>query len=67
MISVQISKVRPGEFVHLKDDETSPLWIRSSFDCSSKKYSLVSYDDSCHELFCKAHRIVFVENLDSLK
>lgn len=67
MIKVQVSKVKPGEYVHLKDDENSPLWIRGPYDRSSRSYSLVSYNDSCHELFCKAHRNVFVELPDSIR
>lgn len=67
MIKVQVSKVKLGEYVHLKDDELSPLWIRGSYDRSSRSYSLVSYNDSNHELFTKGSRNVFVELPDSIR
>lgn len=62
MKSVELKSVRKGDFFRFKDSEKAPLWIRCSFERISKKYSCISYDDSCHELLRKGTVKVFVED-----
>lgn len=62
MKPVQLSSVKRGDFVRLRCDENAPLWIRSDYERSSKKYSLTSYNDCCRELFRKGSSIVYVED-----
>ena len=59
---VQIKDVKKGEFVHLKADENSPLWIRGHYDAATKSYSLTSYNDVNRETFRKRTAFVYIEN-----
>lgn len=61
MIKIQVRFVGRGDYVHLKDDENSPIWIRNHYDRASKRYSLTSYEDANHEIFCCATSYVYIE------
>lgn len=54
-----------GQYVHLKDSENSPIWIRGHYDRSSKTYSFTSYDDSCKEIFRRGNSVVYSEDCKS--
>ena len=66
MIATIIQNVKKNSFVHLRDDENSPLWIRRNFDPVTRRYSLISYDNSCKELSRKGTIIVYVESEDDI-
>lgn len=40
---------------------SSSVWVRGSYDRSSKKYSCYKYDDVNHENFFKGDKKVFVD------
>lgn len=66
MIQTVIKNVKNGEFIRFKDSESSPMWIRENYERSCRKYSLISYEDSCKELFRNGSCLCYVENEDSL-
>lgn len=59
---IQIKDVKKGEFIHLKNDENSPIWIRGHYDATTKSYSLISYEDANREIFRKRTAFVYIEN-----
>lgn len=63
---VNLSAVKRGDFFHLRDDESSPLWIRDYYERSSRNYCIVSYDDANRFLLRKGSVIVYVDIVDDL-
>lgn len=61
MVKVQVKFVAYGDYLHLRDDVNSPIWIRGLYDRSSRSYSLVSYDDVNHEIFRKSSAYVYLD------
>lgn len=61
MAKKTIKELAKGEFFRLTDSETAPVWVRSDYDRSSKKYSCYKFDDVCHENFFKGTKVVFVD------
>lgn len=55
-----VSKVKQGEYIRLKDSDTAPVWIRDSYDRSSKRYWLYKADDVNHGMSVKATRQCFI-------
>ena len=62
MKSIELKKVKVGDYFRFKGSENAPLWIRGNYERSSRKYSCISYDDSCRELFRRGSVQVFVED-----
>lgn len=60
MIQATVKQVKPGDFFRLKDDENSPLWVRSIYDRTSKRYCIYKYDDVNHFLSVKGDRKVYL-------
>lgn len=61
MKSAELKSVKKGEFLRLKNSETSPVYIRGGFCRESKKYSLTSFDDVNREILKKSSFIVYVD------
>ena len=57
----KLKDLKRGEFFKLKDSPTSPMWVRSEYCRSERKYSCYKYDDVNHESFFKGDRIVFTD------
>lgn len=64
----KISDLKLGDLFHfvtkstvfINGEPSSPLYIRGDFERSSKKYSCIDYNDSCHERFVKGSTLVWV-------
>lgn len=52
MIEVQLRSLKKGSIFRLHHAEGAPLWVRSSYDRSTKLYEIYPFDDffSCEEL-----------------
>lgn len=61
MTKKMIKELANGEFFRLTDSETAPVWVRVSYDRSSKKYYCYKFDDVFHKNFFKGTRVVFVD------
>jgi hypothetical protein len=55
-----IKALPKGEFIKLKDSESSPVWVRGDYDRQSRTYSIYKFDDVNHESFVRGSRVVFV-------
>jgi hypothetical protein len=60
MQQLTIKAIPKGEFIKLKDSETSPVWVRGEYDRASRTYSIYKFDDINHEAFVRGSRSVFV-------
>lgn len=60
MIQISIKNLKKGEFFRLKNDENAPLWVRSEYNRTDKKYESYKYDDTNHFIYCKSDRKVFI-------
>ena len=49
-----------GEYIKLKDNETSPIWIKGTYDRTTKTYSLYRAIDINAEIFRKSDSFVFI-------
>ena len=59
-----IKEIKPGTYFTLKPIEfptAKQVWVRSSYDRSSKTYSAFRYDDVCSERFLKPNTVVYTE------
>lgn len=56
-----ISAVRKGDFIRFRDTDTAPVWIRGDYDRSSRTYSVISFNDACHERFLKGTAKCFID------
>ena len=64
MEAKRIKDLKKGEYFTLKPVEypkESVVWIRGDYERSSKKYSVIKWNDICHESFMKGERIVYVD------
>lgn len=59
MKQVKLSEVKKGEYIRFK--QNSPVWIKSNYDRTSKKYSVYKFDDINHESLKKGSTLVFVD------
>lgn len=57
---ISIRKLKKGELFRLKDSDTAPVWVRSEYVPSEKKFSTHRYDDVNHERLCKGETEVYV-------
>lgn len=57
---IMVKNVKPGAFIHLKNDIDSPIWVRNHYDRSSRTYSLSKYSDSMREIFRRPNSIVYI-------
>lgn len=64
LVKIQIKDVKLGTFVHLTDNENSPLWIRGEYDKSYKTFSLTSYDNVNKEVFRKRTAFVYIDECE---
>lgn len=55
-----IRKLKKGDFFHLKDSDTAPVWVRGEYIPSDKKFSTYQYDDVNHERLCKGETEVYI-------
>ena len=60
MEQMTIKAIPKGEFIKLKDSETSPVWVRGEYDRASRTYSIYKFDDVNQEVFVRGSRSVFV-------
>jgi hypothetical protein len=60
MEQMTIKAIPKGEFIKLKDSESSPVWVRGEYDRQSRSYSIYKFDDINHEVFVRGSRSVFV-------
>lgn len=51
--------VKKGEFITRKAN-TNKVYIKGDYDRTSKKFSLIDFNDTNREIFIKADSIVFV-------
>lgn len=61
MKSVQLKSAKRGEYIRLKNSETSAVYIRGDYCRISKKYSLASFNDVNREILKKSDFIVYVD------
>ena len=60
MEQMTIKAIPKGEFIKLKDSDTSPVWVRGEYDRASRTYSIYKFDDVNQEAFVRGSRSVFV-------
>lgn len=57
---ISVKDVKPGSYVHLKNDIDSPIWIRNHYDRTSKSYSLTKFSYVNREIYRKPNTIVYI-------
>ena len=62
MREIEVREIPKGGLFHLKDSETSPLWIRGYYERTENEYECYSNEDINKEIFCRGNRKVFVED-----
>lgn len=60
MEATTIKQVKKGDYFRFKDDENAPIWVRSDYNRSTKKYECYKYEDVNHFLECKGERKVYL-------
>ena len=60
MKQVKIKDVPKGEYIRLKESETSPVWVKGEYCRSEKKYSLHKFDDVNHDSLKKGDSLVYI-------
>lgn len=60
MEATTIKQVKKGDYFRLRDDENAPIWVRSEYNRSTKKYECYKYEDVNHFLECKGERKVYL-------
>lgn len=56
----KIRDIKKGEYIRLKDSETSPVYIRGDYCRVTKKYSLISFDDINREVLKRGDYVAFI-------
>ena len=62
MKKIELRKLRKGDFFHLYDDDNSPLWVRDTFDRSTKRYCVHKYGNVNSWSLHRGTLIVYVED-----
>jgi hypothetical protein len=60
MQQITVKQAPKGEYIKLRDSESSPVWVRDYYDQSSKTYCLYAFDDVNKCLYVKGSKPVFV-------
>jgi hypothetical protein len=60
MQQITVKQAPKGEYIKLRDSESSPVWVRDYYDQSLKKYCLYAFDDVNKCLYVKGSKPVFV-------
>lgn len=55
-----IRQLKKGEYFRLKENDTSPVWVRGAYSREAKKYSTHRFDDVNHERLLCGDRVVWV-------
>lgn len=61
MKAVLLKEVKKGGFFHFQNSVTSPLWVRSVYDRSTKMFEIYRYDNVNDFHFHFGSRLVYVE------
>lgn len=56
-----LKDLKKGDFFRLTASDTAPVWMRSDYERSSKKFSCYKYDNYNHENFFSGNKRVFTE------
>lgn len=62
MIAVQLRSLKKGSIFRLHHAEGAPLWVRSSYDRSTKLYEIYPFDDINVSRFRSGSTLVYVES-----
>ena len=62
MRAIKLKEVCKGCLFHLSDSEISPLWVRSVYEPSSKKYEIYSFDNVNVFRYRSGNLLVYVED-----
>jgi hypothetical protein len=54
-----IETIKQGEFVK-RSESAAKTYIRGTYDASTKRYSLIDFDDSSREIFVKKGTALFI-------
>jgi len=56
----KVRDIKKGEFIRLKDNDKSPVWVKGEYVRELKKYSLTKFDDVNAEKLVSGDKIVYV-------
>ncbi len=56
---LSLKNVKPGDYIKRKADSKA-VYIKGSYDRTTKSFSCVDVEDICREIFIKADKAVFV-------
>lgn len=61
MKKIQLKDVKKGDYFRLTASESAPVWVKSDYDRSEKKYEIYKFDDDCQFAYRKGSTYVYVD------